>query len=252
MRLNLAVIAMLMLPALAAAQSTAPVPGGVPALPPLGLPLPQIGLPHPPTGLPAPAAPRTVRTPQADRHGRGSANRHAPRQGKPHRQWPYLVPFYGWPLVYEIPAATSSTLPKDSAVRQPQRAFGRLQFDLAVGGEQQLFIDGYYLGTLGEFASGVELEPGPHAVEIAAPEFETARFSVNIAADRTITYRPALKATTDDRKSTPAASDLPPSQAASTPMVGYIVPGCYIGNVPPQDVGLPASCDVSRTIIIKP
>jgi hypothetical protein len=34
-------------------------------------------------------------------------------------------------------------------------------------------------------------------------------------------------------------------------MVGYIVPGCYIGNVPPQDAGLPASCDLSRTITIQ-
>jgi hypothetical protein len=114
-----------------------------------------------------------------------------------------------------------------------------------------VFVDGYYLGTLGEFASGVELEPGPHAIEIVAADAETVRFSVNIAANQTITYRPALKPTTAGLAAQPAAAD-PTPVASPKPMVGYIVPGCYIGNVPPQDAGLPASCDLSRTITIKP
>ena len=33
-------------------------------------------------------------------------------------------------------------------------------------------------------------------------------------------------------------------------MTGYVIPGCYIGNVPPQEAGLPAGCDLGRLITI--
>jgi hypothetical protein len=32
-----------------------------------------------------------------------------------------------------------------------------------------------------------------------------------------------------------------------TPTTFYLIPGCYMGNVPPKDAGLPATCDLSRT-----
>ena len=32
----------------------------------------------------------------------------------------------------------------------------------------------------------------------------------------------------------------------------YLIPGCYMGNVPPQEVKLPAGCDASRVTTIKP
>ena len=32
----------------------------------------------------------------------------------------------------------------------------------------------------------------------------------------------------------------------------YFIPGCYLGDVPPKDAGLPASCDQSKTVVVKP
>ena len=31
----------------------------------------------------------------------------------------------------------------------------------------------------------------------------------------------------------------------------YVIPGCYMGNVPPEDTGLPEGCDPRRAITIK-
>jgi hypothetical protein len=242
MRMMVATIVMLGLPALAVAQPATPEAGGVAPLPPIGLPLPQIGLPHPPTGLPAAETPPT----------RGAANRQAPRTRRPHRPGPSVVPVYVWPYLYDAPATIGpSGSPNDSATRTAaQPLVGRLLLEVAASGEQQLYVDGYYAGTLDDFAAGVELEAGPHAVEIRGPGFEALRFSVNIAPGRTITYRGTLKAT--NPKPTPDASAASsPPVAPTTPMVGYIVPGCYIGNVPPQDAALPAGCDISRVITIK-
>jgi hypothetical protein len=242
MRLSLAVIAMLGFSGLAAAQPAAPVAGAVVPLPPIGLPLPQIGLPLPAIGLPA------VKTPQAP----GTANRSVLHKRRPNRSRPYFVPVYSWPFLLEAPVATtSSDSPNDSQVRPAQPTVGRLQLEVAGGSEQQLYVDGYYVGTLIDFANGVEIDAGPHAVEIRAAGFETLAFSVNINPGRSLTYRGTMKAI--DVKPPPdtsAASSTP--AVPPTPMIGYIVPGCYIGNVPPQDAGLPPSCDLSRVITIKP
>jgi hypothetical protein len=239
MRLNLAAIVMLGLPALAAAQTAAPAPGSVPPLPSIGVPLPQIGIPHPPTGLPAPDAPQR----------RATASRPPTRARRPHGPGSALVPVYVYPYPYDLPAGAIPSQAGDASVRPPQPLAGRLLFDVAAGGGEQLYVDGFYAGTLSDFANGVELEAGPHAVEIRAPEFETLSFAVNIAPGQAMTYRGTLKAIAP-RPDAPVL--IAPPIAPARPMVGYIVPGCYIGNVPPQDAGLPASCDLSRTITIQP
>jgi hypothetical protein len=28
----------------------------------------------------------------------------------------------------------------------------------------------------------------------------------------------------------------------------YLVPGCYMGNVPPEEANLPATCDLARAV----
>jgi len=240
MRLSLVAIVILGLPALAAGQAATPAPGSVPPLPPIGLPLPQIGLPHPPTGLPA-----------AEKLPVGNvSHRPSPRARRPHRPGPALLPIFVYPSLYEPPSVgDTSKPPNDASARPLQPLVGRLIFDVTARGDEQLYIDGYFVGTLLDFASGVELEAGPHAVEIRMAGFETLSVAVNVAPGRTITYRGTLKAI-DVRPDAPPVTL--PLAAPTTPMIGYIVPGCYIGNVPPQDAGLPASCDLSRTITIKP
>jgi hypothetical protein len=104
----------------------------------------------------------------------------------------------------------------------------------------QLYVDGYYVGTPDDFNRELELEAGPHTIEIRAPEYETFQFDVNIAPYRLVTYRGSLKA---------ANAPPPPGPAPTT---FYLIPECYVGNVPPKDAGLPATCDQSRVITFKP
>src|SRR5260370_7801253 len=92
MFLKLAAIVMLGLPSMMAAQTPAPVTGGVAPLPPIGLPLPPIGLPLPPIGLPAAAAPQP----------RGAVLP-VPGMRKQHRSGIHVLPAYGWPYLYQAP-----------------------------------------------------------------------------------------------------------------------------------------------------
>jgi hypothetical protein len=31
-------------------------------------------------------------------------------------------------------------------------------------------------------------------------------------------------------------------------MTFYLIPGCYMGNVPPKEANLPATCDITRAV----
>jgi hypothetical protein len=242
MRVSLLAVVMFALPALAAAQGTAPTAGGVVPLPPIGLPLPQIGLPHPPTGLPV------ARSPQAPQPG----GRQGPRARRPQHPVPYFVPVYVWP--YPNETAATSGVPdssREALARRTPNPAGYLMLDVAAAGDAQLFVDGFYVGTLTDSNGGVALEPGAHAVDIRGAGFEPLSVAVNIEAGRTIAYRGTLKSIAASPAPDPLAAATSQPGVPAAPMTGYIVPGCYIGNVPPQDAGLPASCDVSRVITIR-
>lgn len=244
MRRTLATIVILGLPALAAAQSSTSALSTLPPLPPIGLPLPQIGLPLPQIGLPP--APET---PPRDIFGQprqGTSNQR--RNGRSGSTVIWFVPTLGWGYYPPQQAATpGATVPDPPAVdRRPAVPTGRLRLELKADGALQLYVDDYYVGSPDDFNGELELEAGPHKIEIRAPEYETLTFDVKIAAEKSITYRGTLKPL--DTKRAEAAPEPPPA----TPSTFYFIPGCYLGNVPPEDVALPAGCDLTRLIVRKP
>jgi hypothetical protein len=152
--------------------------------------------------------------------------------------------------------------PKAEAPAEQKAVTGTLRLNLAPPtAMQQLFVDGYYLGTVEQFDDGVELEAGPHQVEIRADGYQTVTFNVNIVPGRSITYRDTLKVETAasapaPAAGTPAVSPSTPAIPASTgptpPATFYVIPGCYVGNTEPTDEQLPAGCDKDRLTRIRP
>lgn len=109
----------------------------------------------------------------------------------------------------------------------------------------QIFIDGYYVGTPADLDTahrGVMLDPGPHRIEISAPGYQQVAFDVRIIANETIAYRHSL-ATIEAPAPAPAHAVTP-----AKPTTFYLIPGCYMGNVPPKDARLPATCDLSKAV----
>jgi hypothetical protein len=76
----------------------------------------------------------------------------------------------------------------------PGRYYGGLRINGAPH-EAQVFADGYYVGIVDDF-DGVfqhlNLEAGPHRIEIHAAGFESIEFDVIVQPGRTITYRADL------------------------------------------------------------
>jgi hypothetical protein len=242
MRFVIAALAMAALPGMVAAQSThvpSPPLGSPLPLPTLGFPLPTIGFPLAPIGLPMPTNAR----PSIDhpRVGKVPPSRDIDR--RQHRRFGRTP---GIPLVYVVPF--DYRLPPQPATppepREARPLTGALRLEAEPADLLQIYVDGYYVGTPADFSREMELDAGPHVIELRAPGYETLQFDVNIAAGRSITYRGALKPTTVSPPAPPVVTR--PDIAVQTPTTFYFIPGCYAGNVPPKDAGLPATCDQSR------
>src|SRR5262249_14280753 len=106
-------------------------------------------------------------------------------------------------------------------------------------------VDGYYAGTADQAASGVDLEPGPHRVEVRASGYEPLTFDVRITPNQVITFRDAMKPAAN---AAPAPTTVPQPAAPAT---FYVISGCYIGNVPPERAKLPDGCDAAKVQTFK-
>lgn len=247
MRVLAAVVVMLGLPAVAFAQSRPHDAGALPTLPTIGLPLPSItpplpsiGLPLPPLGLP----PATTYGHDAKPPVRPGPGPRPPGHGGLHRPAVvYAVYPYGWPVYEPAPAQDYPAAPPAAAPSAaPEERAGSLRLELEhLDGAAQVFVDNYFVGTIDDLGVELLMRPGPHTIEVHAEGFEALVFNASIGAGRTITYRAAL---------TPLAGT-PPAPAVA-PSTLYLIPGCYLGNVPPDQIKLPDNCDLSRLITRKP
>jgi hypothetical protein len=108
----------------------------------------------------------------------------------------------------------------------------------------EVFADGYYIGIPEDFRlkdGGAVLEPGPHRIDILARDHEPVSFDLNLARGQSATFRHTLTPIAQ-----PEADIAPPD--TKQPATFYLIPGCYMGNVPPKDANLPATCDISRAV----
>jgi hypothetical protein len=99
----------------------------------------------------------------------------------------YGSPYYGYPAYspYAYP-----TPPAGYISPIPGRAYGGVRIEDAPQ-DGQVFADGYYMGVVDDFDNPFQhmnLEAGPHKVEIRAPGFEPVAFDVNVVPGETITF----------------------------------------------------------------
>lgn len=267
---QLIAVLLLVAPAFAAAQSVRPPaePSQTPTLPPIGLPLAPIGLPLSHLGLP-PAHPTPTQSSPAPAKGpqRGDGDG---RRGRSAPEVVYVVPGYGWGMTF--PATTpevattaapvaSAAVAKAPVVPSPA-ATGTLRLDLQPSPTGQLFVEGAYVGTLDELGLDLTFATGTHRLEIREHGYEPLTLAVRIDAGRHLVYRGMLTKQVNPPASpgspAPTATPAPAAADSASPAppvarkLFYFIPGCYLGDVPPKDAGLPATCDQSRTVTFRP
>jgi PEGA domain len=159
--------------------------------------------------------------------------------------WAFPAPYAGG---YPYPEFPQGSGPVD---QDPSAGPAGGQLELALEpSAAQVYIDGYYVGTVSDFnrPGGLSVEAGPHHVEIRAPGYQASSFEVRLLPDQPVTYREDLQPLNGGE---PARSASARSAAAPTTTF-YVISGCYLGNVPPTDVALPPGCDRSQVKTFDP
>lgn len=188
---------------------------------PRGAPLGRIGLPLPPVGLKPP-----------EMHW---------NQGTDHRHRGFFVPWQM--MVFYVPQPVVAPPPPPEPAPKPVEqapVMGRLVLDVQPA-SAQIYADGYYIGMSEDFSAargGGMLEAGTHRLDVSADGFEPQAVDLRLSPGQPVTYRATLK-------------PLPPPVAVP-PSTFYLIPGCYMGNIPPKDAQLPVGCDKNRAIIWRP
>ena len=108
----------------------------------------------------------------------------------------------------------------------------------------QVYVDGFYVGTVANLGRLLTLEPGPHRVEMRAPGFDRVAVDVQSVPAETVTYRVALQPSESAEK--------PVAVAPAAPKTFYVIPSCYAGDRPPEPSALPRGCDIARLRKIPP
>jgi hypothetical protein len=111
----------------------------------------------------------------------------------------------------------------------------------------EVYVDGYYIGTVADLAAGRALPEGPYRLELRASGFDTVTTDVRILAGETITFNRFLTRTPVAPPPT-VARVVPPAPAKPF----YVIRGCYAGSTHPKDVKLPAGCDVKNVRVVPP
>ena len=174
-----------------------------------------------------------------------------PRYRRPHSGANVVFVPYAAPVVVEREIVVEREVVDETSgapaiVEQPAPA--RLILDINPP-TAQVFADGYYIGIPEDFRfedGGAVLEPGPHRIDILDRDYEPVSFDVNLTRGQSATFRRTLTPIVRTQPAPDAAVKAQP--APKHPATFYLIPGCYIGNVPPKDANLPATCDMTRVV----
>ena len=159
---------------------------------------------------------------------------------------------YAVPVVFEREVVVERTVVAESErapviIEPPPHA--RLILDVHPP-TAQVFADGYYIGMPEDFRlekGGGAIEPGPHRIDILERDYEPVSFEVDLMRGQSATYQHVLTPIVRGPQRAPdAAINVPPVR--KQPSTFYLIPGCYMGNVPPRDANLPATCDPARAL----
>ena len=107
----------------------------------------------------------------------------------------YGAPYYGYYGPYPYAPYSYVTPPPGYLSAVPGRPYGGVRIQGAPR-DAEVFADGYYMGVVDDFDGTFQhmnLEAGPHHVEIRAGGLEPVTFDVNVVAGETITYRADMR-----------------------------------------------------------
>ena len=134
----------------------------------------------------------------------------------------------------------------DYAIAWVPKALASREQGAGITDVAQVYLDGAYVGTAGRAWEDLDVDAGQHLIEVRADGYQPLQDSLLVTGGRSIRYTGTLKP--EVRAPEPQAA--PERSGARIPLTYYVIPGCYAGNVRPEEAGLPANCDPRRAITV--
>jgi PEGA domain len=136
-----------------------------------------------------------------------------------------------------------TTPPPDDQTQNQPLATGSVRLQ-ATPGSAEVYVDGYYTGTVDDVEArrGLTLPAGPHTIELRSRGYDPVAVAIRVLPNDVVTYRATLDA------QRPPAVNVPRNPEAASTI--YVIPGCYMGNVPPRKDRVGAGCDVTQARIV--
>lgn len=111
----------------------------------------------------------------------------------------------------------------------------------------QVYVDGFFVGSVGDVNAALPLEPGLHRVEILAEGFEPAAFDVRVRTNQTVRVAATL-----ERAQGRAPDSIAAGAAPAAAKTLYVIPRCYAGDRRPLASDLPAGCRLVDLRVVVP
>lgn len=120
----------------------------------------------------------------------------------------------------------------------PAMTQGVVNLEITPATGLQYFVDGVYFGSSAELGTQFEITAGVRRIEVRAAGYKPLTFDARITAGATVTFRGALE---------PDGSAVTVIRPVGNRTM-YVIPGCYMGNSPPNAAALPKGCDARKIV----
>jgi hypothetical protein len=152
---------------------------------------------------------------------------------------PYTGYGYGWGFYPPWPGgpAESEAPPPPVEETSTTETRGLLRLEITPASGLDYYVDGVFIGNSSTLGSDLELNAGARHLEVRAAGYKPLVFDVRIVVGRETVFRATME---------PLVQPQAPQATGNRTM--YIIPGCYLGNSPPNASGLRAGCDIKNLV----
>lgn len=189
-------------------------------------PPPAVTAPRPPYVVPRPVPPQGMRQ----------------SPYPPHARAPFR-PQYGYPIYGAYPYSFTPFAERTLTMPAAMVTTGVVQFDITPSTALDYYVDGIFMGTSSQLGNQVETTAGGRRLEVRRAGYKPIAFDVRIAEGSITMFRGTLEPIAE-------VPGVPPPAIGGRTL--YVIPGCYFGNIRPQQADLRQGCDLAAMKVRTP
>lgn len=145
---------------------------------------------------------------------------------------------YGWPYMAEE-YVERRRYPENVEMTTT----GVVQLEITPSTGLEYYVDGVFMGTSSNLGNQIETTAGGRRIEVRRAGYKPITFDVRVQEGSVTMFRGTLEPVAE-------VPDVAPRAIGGRTL--YVIPGCYVGNVRPQQADLRKGCDLAAMKVRTP